>query len=186
MMPLAPLAICCQTMHLCKRRKAFGVLVVIEPIEELLEDHESYRKDFDELREEYESEGYDRFLVQLSWSDLPYRRATKEFIEKAGSIRTNPYVEAFIDQFAHIDTDRKACFLFPESYISQFFVIMEVCKEAESFYPVRNLFPDEEKIHYLAIFDKANIEAVAVYKTTSGVEKLNLSYNVKYDTNKEI
>lgn len=33
---------------------------------------------------------------------------------------------------------------------------------------------------------KANIEAVAVYKTTSGVEKLNLSYNVKYDTNKEL
>ena len=85
--------------------------IVINPIiiwngvitlEELLEDHESYRKDFDELREEYESEGYDKFLVQLSWSDLPYRRATKEFIEKAGSIRTNPYVEAFIDQFAQL------------------------------------------------------------------------------------
>lgn len=142
------------------RYPQFHEMSTFATLEELLEDHESYRKDFDELREEYESGGYDRFLVQLSWSDLPYRRATKEFIEKAGSIRTNPYVEAFIDQFAHIDTDRKACFLFPESYISQFFVIMEVCKEAESFYPVRNLFPDEEKIHYLAIFDKANIDAV--------------------------
>ena len=34
----------------------------------LLMEHESYRKDFDELREEYLEKGYERFLVQLSWS----------------------------------------------------------------------------------------------------------------------
>ena len=63
-------------------------------------------------------------------------------------------------QFAGIDTDRKACFLLPESYVSQFFVIAEVCRRAESFGPVRNLFPDEEKTHYLAVFDKQHMDDV--------------------------
>ena len=41
-------------------------------VEKLLEEHDSYREDFDDLKEEYISNRYDRFLVQLSWADLPY------------------------------------------------------------------------------------------------------------------
>ena len=52
------------------------------------------------------------------------------------------------------------CFLFPESFVSQFFVIMEVCKRADAFYPIRNLFADEEKVHYLAVFDKEDMNNV--------------------------
>ena len=63
-------------------------------------------------------------------------------------------------QFADIDTGRKAAFLFPESFVSQFFVVCEVCRRAEIFRPVSNLFPDEEKIHYLAVFDKRNMDDV--------------------------
>lgn len=129
-------------------------------LEDLLEEHESYRKDFDDVREEYEDNGYDRFLVQLSWSDLPYRYATKGLIQASPGLTGNPYVEAFMSQFEELDTDHKACFLFPESFISQFFVITEVCKKAEAFHPIRNLFPDEEKIHYLAVFDKRNMDDV--------------------------
>ena len=77
-------------------------------LDELLEEHESYRKDFEDLREEYEANHYDRFLVQLSWSDLAYRHATKKFIEAAPPFEENAYVKNFIGQFADIDTDRKA------------------------------------------------------------------------------
>jgi hypothetical protein len=129
-------------------------------LDELLEEHESYRKDFEDLREEYEANHYDRFLVQLSWSDLAYRHATKAFIEAASPFEENAYVKDFIGQFADIDTDRKACFLFPESFVSQYFVITEVCKRAEAFHPVKSMFPDEEKIHYLAVFDKQNMDDV--------------------------
>ena len=87
-------------------------------LDELLEEHESYRKDFEDLREEYEANHYDRFLVQLSWSDLAYRHATKELIEAAPHFEENAYVKSFIGQFADIDTDRKACFLFPESFVT--------------------------------------------------------------------
>ena len=137
-----------------RERQTFSTL------EELLEDHESYQKDFDDVREEYEENHYERFLVQLSWSDLPYRYATKELIQKSPALAKNPYVDAFLGQFAGLDTDRKACFIFPESYISQFFVITEVCKRAEKFHPIRSLFPDEEKVHYLAVFDKKNMDDV--------------------------
>ena len=142
------------------RYPQYHEMSVFSTLDALLEEHESYQKDFDGLREEYVSGGYEKFLVQLSWSDLPYRRAAKQLIEASGPFSANPYVEEFMDQFSDLDTDRKACFLFPESFISQFFVIMEVCGRAESFHPVKNLFPDEEKVHYLAVFDKKDMESV--------------------------
>ena len=127
----------------------------------LLEEHETYQKDFtEELRKEYESSGYDKFLIQLSWADLPYRYATKALIDKEGVASPNKYVETFMDQFNGIDIDRKAVFLFPESYVSQFFVVTEVCRRAEVFHPIRSLFPDEEKVHYIAVFDKENMDDV--------------------------
>lgn len=135
-------------------------MTVFSSLEQLLEEHESWKEDFTELREEYEREQYDRFLVQLSWADLPYRHATKALIEHHGPFSVNPYVEAFLEQFSDLDPDHKACFLFPESFVSQFFVISEVCRRAEQFHPVRNLFPDEEKVHYLAVFDKRKMDDV--------------------------
>ena len=56
-------------------------------LDDLLEEHASYQTDFADLRDEYVSNGYDRFLVQLSWSDLAYRQATRELIEAAGPSR---------------------------------------------------------------------------------------------------
>ena len=160
-------------------------------LEELLEEHESYRQDLDEaLAEEYAAEHMERFLVPLAWTDLAYRQATRQLIEadeagagmasadaagadeagtgmaradaaKYGCARPdNMYVRWFMEQFDGWNTDRKAYFLFPESCISQFFVIMEVCRRAEEVRTIRNLFPDEEKVHFLAVFDKSRMEDV--------------------------
>ena len=128
---------------LWERYPQYHEMAPFTTLDALLEEHESYAKDFDELREEYEAGRYDRFLVQLSWSDLAYRYATRRLIESAESMdppraaEVNPYVEAFMEQFAGLDTDYKACFLFPESFVTQFFVIMEVCKRAESLRTVK-------------------------------------------------
>ena len=129
-------------------------------MEKLLEEHDSWKNDYETVREEYIQNDYDRFLIQLSWSDLPYRYATKALITDAGDLPGNPYVEAFMKQFTDLETDHKEYFLFPESYLSQFFVIMEVCRKAELIRPVKNLFPDEEKTHYLAVFDKKNMDEI--------------------------
>ena len=145
---------------LWSRYPQYHEMTTFSTLDAMLEEHESWKQDFEELREEYVSNHYDRFLVQLSWSDLPFRYATKELVETAAPIGMNPYAAAFMEQFTDIDTDHKACFLFPESFVSQFFVVAEVCRRAESFYPVRNLFPDEEKAHYLAVFDKRNMNDI--------------------------
>ena len=130
-------------------------------VEALLEEHESYQKDFDEeIRNEYVEKKYDHFLVNLSWSDLAYRYETRHLIEHTEIPERNKYVDTFMNQFRHLDTDHKAFFLFPESFVSQFFVIMEVCKRAEFFHPIRPMFPDEEKVHYLAVFDKEHMDDV--------------------------
>ena len=141
------------------RYPQYHEMTTFSTLDALLEEHESYQKDFEDLREEYISYDYERFLVQLSWSDLSYRYATMKLIEN-DKFLSNPYVDAFLSQFEDIDTDRKACFLFPESFVSQFFVITEVCRQAEVFRPVNSLFPDEEKVHYLAVFDKENMDTV--------------------------
>ena len=141
------------------RYPQYHEMTTFSTLDALLEEHESYQKDFEDLREEYISNDYERFLVQLSWSDLSYRHATMKLIEN-DEFPSNPYVDAFLSQFEDIDTDRKACFLFPESFVSQFFVITEVCRQAEVFRPVNSLFPDEEKVHYLAVFDKENMDTV--------------------------
>ena len=145
---------------LWERYPQYHEMTTFSTMEELLTEHESWQKDFEELREEYLKGQYDRFLVQLSWSDLPYRYAAKKLIEEAGPLAANPYVTAFMEQFAGLDTDRKACFLCPESFVSQFFVIMDVCRKAEAFGQIKNLFPDEEKTHYLAVFDKQDMDSV--------------------------
>lgn len=145
---------------LWERYPQFHEPVTFAVLEDLLAEHEHYRKDFEDLREEYKANQYDRFLIRLSWSDLPYRYETKKLVSEMLPMTPNPYVQSFLDQFASLDTDRKACFLFPESFVSQFFVVMEVCRRAEYFRPIRSLFPDEEKIHYLAVFDKENMDDV--------------------------
>lgn len=102
---------------LWKRYPQHHEMSTFSTMEELLSEHESWVEDFEDVREEYEAQEYDRFLVQLSYSDLPYRYATKELIQKARELGANPYVEAFMEQFAGLDTDRKACFLFPLSFL---------------------------------------------------------------------
>ena len=148
---------------LWERYPQYHDMTTFSTMEALLEEHTSWQEDYEDVREEYESNHYGRFLVQLSWADLPYRYETKTLIEKTGESGfdlENPYVKAFMEQFRGIDTDHNACFLFPESFVSQFFVVMEVCKKAVDVRPVKNLFPDEEKIHYLAVFDKRDMDTV--------------------------
>ncbi len=145
---------------LWERYPQYHSLTTFSNLETLLEEHESYQKDFEDVREEYETGQYDRFLIQLSWADLAYRYETRRLLERKEVQASNPYVDAFLQQFEGLDTDHKACFLFPESVVSQFFVVMEVCREAEIFRPVRNLFPDEDKVHYLAVFDKRDMDSV--------------------------
>ena len=145
---------------LWERYPQYHEMTTFSTMEELLPEHESWKTDFEDLRGEYDAGAYDRFLVQLALTDLPYRHAAMDLIRKDGPLAANPYVAAFMEQFAGLDTDRKACFLFPESFATPFFVIAEVCKSAEAFHPVRNLFPDEEKVHYLAVFDKEDMDRV--------------------------
>ena len=146
---------------LWERYPQFREISTFTTVDELLAEHEAYQKDFsNELKEEYLKGGYDRFLVQLAWSDLPYRMRTKTLIENMPGFPPNPYVDMFMEQFAGLDTDDVACFLFPESFVSHFFVVMEVCKKAKELRIVKPLFPDEEKFHYLAVFDKEDADTV--------------------------
>lgn len=145
---------------LWERSLKYHEMTTFTTLDQLLEDHEGYRQDFEEVRDEYTENGFDRFLIQLSLNDLPYRYETMKLLKSSGPIEMNPFVRSFLSQFKEIDTEKNACFIFPESYTPQFFVVSEVCRRAKFFRPVHNLFPDEEKLHYLAVFDKQNMDDV--------------------------
>ncbi len=81
--------------NLWERYPQYHEKKIFSTMEELLPEHESWKEGFEEVREEYDAGNYDRFLVQLSWSDLPYRYETKELIRKAGPLAANPYAAAF-------------------------------------------------------------------------------------------
>ena len=70
-------------------------------MEDLLPEHDSWQEELEPLREEYAENEYDRFLIQLSWADLPYRYAAKQVIEEAGPLASNPYVDAFVNYPTH-------------------------------------------------------------------------------------
>ena len=87
------------------RYPQYHEMTCFSTLDELLEAHESYGKDFEDLREEYISGQYERFLIQLSWADLAYRYATKGLLERAPAFPENAYVSRFMEQFTGIDTD---------------------------------------------------------------------------------
>ena len=60
------------------RYPQYHEMTTFSTMEALAAEHESWQADFEEVRGEYMENQYDRFLVQLSWSDLPYRYAAKE------------------------------------------------------------------------------------------------------------
>ena len=106
-------------LMLWERYPQYHEMTTFSTMEELIKEHESWQEDYEAIREEYAENQYDRFLIQLSWSDLPYRYETMKRIQEAGPLPENPYVKSFMEQFADLDTDRKACFLFPESVVSE-------------------------------------------------------------------
>ena len=72
---------------------------------------------------------------------------------------------------------------FRRALTSQYFVIMEVCKNAADLYPVRSLFPDETKVHYLAVFDKKHMENILLMYHllyTNSTQELSGGYSL-YD-----
>ncbi len=86
---------------LWERYPRYHEMTCFTTLDQLLQDHESYTKDFDDkLRQEYEENHYQKFLIQLSWSDLPYRYQTRKLIESAGTLAENAYVSEFLSQFS--------------------------------------------------------------------------------------
>ncbi len=72
--PIHPQPICdfsfSRLEKLWEKYPQFHTMTTFSTVEDLLEDHVSYREDFQEVREEYLERDCEKFLEQLSWSDL--------------------------------------------------------------------------------------------------------------------
>ena len=58
---------------LWERYPQYHEMTTFSTLDDLLQEHESWQKDFENLRDEFISNRYNKFFVKLSWEDLAYR-----------------------------------------------------------------------------------------------------------------
>lgn len=124
---------------------------------EFIERVPSYKKGIENIQEEFIKKGLEKFLLTGRNFDIANRKSTEEYILKAGDLKSNKYVLDFINQFENIDYSNEVAFIFPESYANNCFEAKEICKNAKEFRIIKNLFPGDAHVHWLATFEKAEV-----------------------------
>lgn len=126
-------------------------------LEQIIKQNPSYKRGIEHIQNEFLEKGYEKFFTIGNNIDIFNRKRTEEYILESGDLKVNKYIAEFIEQFLNIDNSNEAAFLFPESYCSNYFEAKEVCKNAKILKPIKNIFPDEDNIHWLAVFEKEDI-----------------------------
>lgn len=141
-------------------------------LEEFIQLHPSYKKGIEIIGKEFIRKGYEKFLTI---ENMYNRKSTEEYILHAGDLVPNRYICNFIEQFNDIDFTKDVVFLFPESYASNYFEAQEICKKAKILRKIRNIFPNEDKVHWIGVFEKTDIENIIImfHVIYSGVMKDN-------------
>lgn len=126
-------------------------------LEQIVKQNPSYRRGIEHIQDEFLEKGYEKFFTIGNNSDIFNMKRTEEYILESGDLKVNKYIAEFIEQFSNLNLSIDAIFLFPESYCANYFEAKEVCKNAKIMKPIKNIFPDEDNIHWLAVFEKKDI-----------------------------
>lgn len=128
-------------------------------LSEFIEHTPAYKNGIEDIKNEFIEKGYEKFLTTFVTSN---RKATEEYILSDGDLVVNKYVSDFLKQFDDIDFSNNIVFLFPESYASNYFEAKEICKDATILRKINNIFPIEDSIHWIGVFNKADNRSITV------------------------
>lgn len=121
-----------------------------------------YGKTDKRVVKDFIDKGYEKFLVTNGAEEILNRLMTGRFISLAGKLNINSQIKDFINQFRFINFDEQVAFVFPESYSSNYYIAMEVSKNADEIKEIKNIFPEEDIKHFVAVFSKDKIEEILI------------------------
>lgn len=113
-----------------------------------------YAKNINDIREEFISEGCEKFLWINHTAQVAAWKYTKEIAAVYPPAKENTIVKAFLDQFSHINPEKQLYFIFPEDYTPFYHTVSYISKSANETYIINNLVPEDETRNVIAIFDK--------------------------------
>lgn len=122
-------------------------------LELFLKEFPKYSHGIERIREDFIKSGYEKFL----WRETPDEwTCMKETSKKVSTYKHFPHdrVLEFLNQFSF--DSNEVFFIFPKRNNSTFFIIKEVCSNAKTFAIINNIFPEDDTINYIAVFDKTN------------------------------
>ena len=120
------------------------------------ESFKKYSNGIEKIEGDFIASGYERFLWKPTLAEFECMRITLEKVAKHKHI-VNERITSFMEQFKHDGI----VFMFPERYDSVFFIIQEVCKAA-NVRIINNIYPDDETVNYIAVFDKSDVENIVL------------------------
>lgn len=125
----------------------------LNDIQNFLVHFPQYATSFEYIKEEFMEKKYYRFL----WRNTLEEFSSMEKTQKKDNLKeidphANEYVKQFLKQF-HGYSD-KICFVYVEKYCKNYLILQEIIKEAEEDIIIHNLFPDDDTINHMAVFDK--------------------------------
>lgn len=140
-----------------RNKKAKDVTITLS---EYLNRKPSLKKNIESIQKEFIEKGYEKFLISGYGLEILNRKRTEEYILDSGDLQINNFIQNFINQFTDINLENDAAFIFPESFAPNYFEAMEVCKNAKVLRKINNIFPEEDNVHWLAVFNKSDITNV--------------------------
>lgn len=121
---------------------------------------QKYNREIDAISREFIDMGCEKFLWRNFREEKNSMEKTKIFFENMIGFHENSYISLFMNQFNGIDWNKEIAFIYPEHYSDNFFIIEDICKNANRKKLINNMFEQDDTINHVAVFDNRDIEKI--------------------------
>lgn len=116
-----------------------------------------YKHGIERIEKDFIESGYEQFLWKPSTEEWACMRRANERITNY-SRSTHILIHSFIEQIDKSGVN----YIFPKRNCATYLIIQEVCKQAKSVTILNNIFPEDETVNYLAVFDIADTNSITL------------------------
>lgn len=114
----------------------------------------AYSKTIDSIRSEFIAMDCEKFLWPSYKEELSRMDYTRKLEAGYGKISLNDNVAKFSENLSKIMQDN-IVYIFPENYSPEYYMAKEISRKAKKSYVLENIFPEDDTINWIAIFDKS-------------------------------
>ena len=121
-----------------------------------------YTSNIETIEKDFINSGYEKFLFREWNSEFEMRKKTEQIVNKSlFNLKMSPYIERFISQFDGLENS--TWFIFPESFVPNYFMINDVVRHANGKkYVINNIFEEDDTTNLIAIIDDTKVEEITL------------------------